>query len=146
MRVSWSLLTRRFVSSNFAESSGPLENSLFVFRQGDCERVKRFPTVIFSLILRGTLFLRFASPKCLTICPFFPSQWRSFSHDQSSNCKGQGCNPYIPLPIFPPSVQLILTQEDSADLRSEPGCAGKPALLLWPTMELDFLWVSVLRP
>lgn len=79
----------------------------------------------------------------------FLTYWRSLSHDQSTNSKGQGCDFCIPLPILPPSMHLILTQEDSANsfLRFELGCASKPALpLSLPSMELDFFVKSALRP
>lgn len=44
------------------------------------------------------------------------SYWRSLFHDQSTNRKGQGCDSCIPLTILPPSMHLILTQKDSANI------------------------------
>ena len=50
-------------------------------------------------------------------------------YDQSANCKGQGCDFSIPLPIFPSSTSLILTQKDSTNSFLQIWvCVCKPSL------------------
>lgn len=60
----------------------------------------------------------------------FLSYWRSLSHDQSANCKGQSCDFCILLPILPPSMNLILTQKDNTNSFSQmSACMCKQAYL-----------------
>lgn len=90
---------------------------LYVF--GVCQRKWKSEWTVFfytlfpfflALWLQGSYL-----PQCPTICPSFLSYWKSLSHDQSVDHKGQGCDFCIPLSILPPSMHLILTQKDSAN-------------------------------
>lgn len=70
---------------------------------------------------------------------------KTLSHDQSANCKRQGCDFCIPLPILPLSMNLILTQKDSTiSFRFEPVCASKPTLsMLLGSILFHFICVCV---
>lgn len=111
-----------FICTNSVEIKRKLwafQQMLFVCQmtvcQRKCETVDKTFFLPFFFYLQGAVISRFISP-CLKICPrFFLSYWRSLSHDQSANCKGQSCDFCILLPIPPPSTNLILTQKDNTN-------------------------------